>query len=247
MIRVRGLTVSYDNNDNENNEVAIEGIDLEIEKNSTCAIIGPSGCGKTTLLYTLAGLLKADTGSIEIFGEKQKGTRAETALVLQNYGLFPWKTTRENIALGLKVRRQDAKTINKIVDSILNKLEIEEHQDKYPTQLSGGQRQRIAIGRALAIAPDLLLLDEPSSSLDAITKEKLQNIVLKIYKESPMTLVFVTHNIAEAVFLGQKIVVMKKSGIKEILDNPYFGDESLREKMDFYKVCLEIRKSLERE
>ncbi|MFW5981345.1 MAG: ABC transporter ATP-binding protein [bacterium] len=246
MIKVRDLSVSY-KSDQGQEEVAVENINLDIAKNSTCAIIGPSGCGKTTLLYAMAGLLKADQGSIDIYGEKQQGIRQQTGLILQNYGLLPWKTTRENLALGLLVRGQAPEKIKVIVDNILDKLGIVEYQNKYPTQLSGGQRQRVAIGRALAISPDLLLMDEPSSSLDAITKEQLQNFILKIYKENPLTVILVTHNIAEAVFLGQKIVVMKKSGIKEILDNPYFGDETLREKMDFYKVCLEVRKSLERE
>ncbi len=246
MITVNDLSVSY-SADNEQDELAIENINLQIKKNSTCAIIGPSGCGKTTLIYALAGLLKADKGSINIFGEKQDGIRQQTGLILQNYGLLPWKTTRENIALGLKVRGQTPELLNHIVDDILIKLGVAEYQNKYPTQLSGGQRQRVAIGRALAISPDLLLMDEPSSALDAITKEHLQNLVLKIYKDNPMTVIMVTHNIAEAVFLGQKIVVMKKSGIKQILDNPYFGEESLREKMDFYKICLEVRKCLEKE
>ncbi len=246
MIKINNLSISY-NAANKQDELAIEDIKLEIKKNSTCAIIGPSGCGKTTLIYALAGLLKADKGSINIFGERQDGIRQETGLILQNYGLLPWKTTKQNVALGLKVRGQSPELTNHIVDDILLKLGVLEYQDKYPTQLSGGQRQRVAIGRALAIAPDLLLMDEPSSALDAITKEQLQNLVLKIYKDSPMTVVLVTHNIAEAVFLGQKIVVMKKAGIKQILENPYFGDELLREKMDFYRVCLEVRKCLEKE
>ncbi len=246
MIEINDLSISY-NADGVEEELAIENINLEIKKNSTCAIIGPSGCGKTTLIYALAGLLKADKGNINIFGERQDGIRLQTGLILQNYGLLPWKTTRQNVALGLKVRGQSPEITNQIVDDILLKLSVSEYQDKYPTQLSGGQRQRVAIGRALAIAPDLLLMDEPSSALDAITKEHLQNLVLKIYKQTPMTVIMVTHNIAEAVFLGQKIVVMKNAGIKQVLDNPYFGDESLREKMDFYKVCLEVRKCLEKE
>ncbi len=246
MIKINDLSISY-NADNGQDELAIEDINLEIKKNSTCAIIGPSGCGKTTLIYALAGLLKSDKGSINIFGERQEGIRQQTGLILQNYGLLPWKTTRQNVALGLEVRGQSPELTCQIVDDILVKLGVSEYQDKYPTQLSGGQRQRVAIGRALAIGPDLLLMDEPSSALDALTKEHLQNLVLKIYKENPMTVILVTHNIAEAVFLGQKIVVMKRAGIKQILDNPYFGDESLRDKMDFYKICLEVRKCLEKE
>ncbi|MFP4661313.1 MAG: ABC transporter ATP-binding protein [Halanaerobiales bacterium] len=246
MIEVDNLSVSYDS-DQGQREVAIKDINLRIEKNSTCAIIGPSGCGKTTLIYALAGLLEKDTGTITIFGKEQEGIRKETGLILQNYGLLPWKTVAQNVALGLKVRGESPELINSVVDDLLLKLDVMEYKDKYPSQLSGGQRQRVAIGRALSISPDLLLMDEPSSALDAITKEKLQNLVLNIYQDNPLTVIAVTHNIAEAVFLGQKIIVMKKSGIKHILDNPHFGDESLREKMDFYEVCLEVRKWLEKD
>ncbi|MGM0603609.1 MAG: ABC transporter ATP-binding protein [Bacillota bacterium] len=245
MIKVDNLSVCY--TDEEEKLFALKNINLEIEKNSTCAIIGPSGCGKTTLIYALAGLLEKESGSVEIFGKKQDGIRKETGLILQNYGLLPWKSIQENIALGLIVRGEDQKIIDKKVNEIVKKLDIRELKEKYPAQLSGGQRQRVAIGRSLALNSDLLLMDEPSSSLDEISKEKLQNLILKIHKENPLTIVVVTHNIAEAVFLGQKIVVMKNSGIKDILDNPYFGDESLRYKMDFYKICLEVRKSLEKE
>ncbi|RCW48726.1 MULTISPECIES: ABC transporter ATP-binding protein [unclassified Halanaerobium] len=245
MIKINNLSVSY--TDKEKKLFALQNINLTIEKNSTCAVIGPSGCGKTTLIYALAGLLEKESGSIEIFGEKQNGIRKQTGLILQNYGLLPWKIVQENIALGLKVRGEDPKVIETKVNKILNKLDIEGLEQKYPAQLSGGQKQRVAIGRSLALSSDLLLMDEPSSSLDEISKEKLQNLILKLYKENQLTLVIVTHNIAEAVFLGQKIVVMKDSGIKDILDNPYFGDESLRYKMDFYKICLEVRKSLEKE
>ena len=245
MIKVNNLSVSY--TDEEKKLFALQNINLTIEKNSTCAVIGPSGCGKTTLIYALAGLLEKDNGSIEIFGKKQNGIRKQTGLILQNYGLLPWKTVQQNIALGLKVRDENPKIIKEKVNAILNKLDIKGLEEKYPSQLSGGQKQRVAIGRSLALSSDLLLMDEPSSSLDEISREKLQNLILKLHKENPLTLVIVTHNIAEAVFLGQKIVVMKDSGIKDILDNPYFGDESLRYKMDFYKICLEVRKSLEKE
>jgi len=245
VIKVNNLSVSY--TDEEKKLFALQNINLTIEKNSTCAVIGPSGCGKTTLIYALAGLLEKDNGSIEIFGKKQNGIRKKTGLILQNYGLLPWKTVQQNIALGLKVRDENPKIIKEKVNAILNKLDIKGLEEKYPSQLSGGQKQRVAIGRSLALSSDLLLMDEPSSSLDEISREKLQNLILKLHKENPLTLVIVTHNIAEAVFLGQKIVVMKDSGIKDILDNPYFGDESLRYKMDFYKICLEVRKSLEKE
>lgn len=226
---------------------ALRGINLDVQENSTCAIIGPSGCGKSTLLYGLAGILRPFGGKISIHGAEVVENRRKTGLILQNYGLLPWKTVWENAALGLKIRKASAKAIAKDVTSILNKLDIYDLRDKYPVQLSGGQMQRVAIARTLTIQPDLLLMDEPFSSLDAISRESLQNLLLKIFKDNNLTVVIVTHNIEEAVFLGQKIIIMDKSEgrIRHILENPHFGDDSLRYKNDFYKMCTDVRLLME--
>ena len=238
MIQIENLSVSYES------ETALKEFNLDIERNTTCAIIGPSGCGKTTLLYTLAGLLIPDSGQIFIHGEILKGVRKETGIILQNTGLFPWKTVWQNVALGLKARNQGKPIIKEKTDSILNEFGMMDHKNKYPAQISGGQKQRVAIARTLVAEPDVLLLDEASSALDAITKENLQNLILRLYKKHPITLIMVTHSIEEAVFLGQKIVVMNRSSIKKIIDNPYFGDESIRSKPDYYHICSEVRRWL---
>lgn len=241
MISVKDLVMKY------GDFTAIEDINLRVDKNSTCAIIGPSGCGKSTLLYGLAGILKPFSGEIIINGSPVRENRKETGLILQNYGLLPWKTVWNNAALGLKIRRTDNELIKKKVTAVLKGLDIYDLKDKYPVELSGGQRQRVAIARSLTINPDLLLMDEPFSSLDAISRESLQNLLLRIYKENKMTIILVTHNIEEAVFLGQSIVIMqKKAGkIKHTIKNPYFGDESLRYKSDFYKICNKVRQLME--
>ena len=239
MIDIRKLCFSYDR------DQALEDINLNIPKNTTCAVIGPSGCGKTTLLYILAGLLHISEGEVLINKEKLRGCRKDTGVILQDYGLLPWKTVWSNVALGLKVRGHDPKEINFRVKEILTELNILELKDKYPTQLSGGQKQRVTIGRTLVTKPDLLLLDEATAALDAITKEHIQNLLLKLYMKRPITMVFVTHSIEEAVFLGQKIVVMDKTKIKKVIDNPYFGDTEIRWKMDYYNICLEVRRWLE--
>ncbi len=241
MIGISNLQVSY------GSERAIENINLQVERNSTCAIIGPSGCGKTTLLYAMAGLIAPGAGSICINGEKLSGIRRSTGIILQDYGLFPWKSVWDNVALGLQVRCETKEKINENVNSILEVLGISALSGKYPAELSGGQKQRVAIGRTLATKPDLLLMDEPSSALDAITKEHIQNLVLKLYKSDPVTMVIVTHSIEEAVFLGQKIIVMGKAKIKHVLENPYFGDEGLRSRMEYYSVCLEVRKWMDKD
>jgi NitT/TauT family transport system ATP-binding protein len=238
MIQAKDLCFNYAR------EAALKNIDLNIEKNSTCAIIGPSGCGKTTLLYIMAGLLAPSSGSVDIDGEELKGIRKATGIILQNTGLLPWKTVWNNVGLGLKARGMYKKSIDEKVNSILNELNMMEHKDKFPEQLSGGQKQRIAIARTLVTEPDALLLDEASSALDAITKEHIQNLILNIYKKKPMTMVMVTHSIEEAVFLGQKIVIMEKANIKKVIENPYFGDEQIRSKPEYYNICFQVRKWL---
>ncbi len=238
MISVRSLSVNY------GNEIALKSIDLEIPQNRSCAIIGPSGCGKTTLLYTMAGLIAPSGGKVLIKGEERQDIRKETAVILQNAGLLPWKTVWNNVSLGLEARKLDKSNVNKKVASILYELGILEYKDKFPAQLSGGQKQRTAIARALVLEPDLLLMDEASSALDAISREHLQNLILRLYKKNPVTMVMITHSIEEAVFLGQTIVVMKRAGIRHIIENPYFGDEDIRAKPDYYNICLEVRKWL---
>lgn len=238
MIEISKLVVEY------GKERALDEISLNIPKNTTCAVIGASGCGKTTLLYSLAALIKPSAGYISVDGQELKNIRKSTGVILQDYGLLQWKTVWNNIAFPVQCRGEKGEKVKKRVEEILTKLHIYELKDKLPGELSGGQKQRVAIARTLALEPDLLLMDEPSSALDAITKEHMQNVILDIYKERPTTLVIVTHNIEEAVFLGQKIVVMEKSQIKKIIDNPYFGMKDLRQSMDFYKICLEVRKCL---
>lgn len=236
MIEIRDLHISY------GKEVALDNVNLHIGKNTTCAIIGPSGCGKTTLLYTIAGLKKPNKGTIYINGQELNNVRKNTGVILQNYGLLPWKTVWNNVSFTLLARNVSRDDAISRAENILKDLGIYEYKDKYPSELSGGQKQRVAIARTLALEPDLLLMDEPSSALDAMTKEHIQNIILNIYKQKPTTLVIVTHNIEEAAFLGQKIVIMGKANIIHTMDNPYFGKDRLRENIDFYRFCLEVRK-----
>ncbi|EQB88655.1 hypothetical protein M918_23750 [Clostridium sp. BL8] len=209
MIHIKNLCLNYDD------KSALDNICFNIEKNSTCAIIGPSGCGKTSLLYILAGLIRESCGEVLIEGKTLQGYRKATGVILQDLGLLPWKTVWHNIALGLKSRDIDKNIIDEKVKDILKELNLTEHINKYPHELSGGEKQRVAIGRTLVLNPDLLLCDEATSALDEITKEQLQNLILELYKNHPMTLVLVTHSIEEAVFLGQNIVVMEKGRIKK--------------------------------
>jgi NitT/TauT family transport system ATP-binding protein len=212
----------------------LEDFSLTICRGETWAILGPSGCGKTTLLYLLAGLRQPASGQILIDGEPLRRPRPRTGLILQDYGLLPWSTVRQNVELGLRVRDfygQDGRHTpvdfhpGNDVPYWLSRLGIDEVADKFPSQISGGQRQRTAIARTLALEPDLLLMDEPFSSLDAVTRADLQNLTLSLCAEQNLTLVIVTHAIEEAVGLGQKILVLDEAPNRRgrIFENPNAG------------------------
>lgn len=235
MIKVKNLDFSYEN------KKVVKDINFTIKPGKSWAIIGPSGCGKTTLIYLLAGLLPPEQGEIIIDGKIINNIREETGVILQNYGLFPWKTVFDNVALGLQVRNYTQEKIENTVYKVLNNLGIKKFRNKYPTELSGGQSQRVAVARSLVLNPDLLLMDEPFSALDAITREKMQNLILQIHQDNNLSYMIVTHNIDEAVFLGQKIAVMKEGEFIHQIDNPYFGDIKLREKDEFFKLCKKLR------
>lgn len=238
MISIDGLHIRY------GAETALDNVSLTIAECEACAIIGPSGCGKTTLLLTLAGLLKPLAGEVQIDGLQLTGVRRRTSLVLQDYGLLPWKTVRQNVIFPLRSRGMDREQAESRLNAILSHVGIAECADKFPGELSGGQKQRVALARALVLEPDLLLMDEASSALDAITREAIQNLILQLYQERPMTLVLVTHSIEEAVFLGQKIVIMEHGHIRRIMDNPCFGLPNVRARADYHQMCLLVREAL---
>lgn len=245
LIAIDQLSLTYTQ---ENTTVEVlPNLSLQIGTGESWVIIGPSGCGKSSLLFLLAGLLRPTAGSLAINGQPLTDPRPNTALILQEYGLFPWKTVWQNVALGLQIRRLSARQREAIVQSILAELGLTEYAHHFPGQLSGGQRQRVAVARALALSPDLLLMDEPLSSLDALTRESLQNLLLNIWQDKQLTMVLVTHSIEEAVFLGQKIVVFspRPAKILDIIDNPHVGEPSYRATADFYKCCARVRETLE--
>jgi NitT/TauT family transport system ATP-binding protein len=213
------------------------------------AVIGPSGCGKSTLLYLLAGLRRPRAGQILIDGQPLRGPRRATGLILQDYGLLPWLTARDNVALGLRIRADLPRGRQmELADLWLERLGLTEAAARYPAALSGGQRQRVAIARTLALDPDLLLMDEPFSSLDAITREDLQDLVLSLGVEGRATTVLVTHNIEEAVFLARRILVLPLPPIREtiVLENPGGGRLGYRGEPAYYAKCEEVRRQIER-
>ncbi len=218
----------------------LQDISFEIEARGSCAVIGPSGCGKTSLLLLLAGILHPDSGTIDIDGRPRCGT------ILQNYGLFPWKTVTENIGLGLTLQKVEKPVIGQVVTQLLEEMELDGFGEHFPGQLSGGMQQRVALARALALRPEILFMDEPLSSLDALTRERLQNLILDLTRKRRITTVLVTHSIEEAVFLGRKIIILSRrpARIIGIVDNPGAGSADYRLSDQFFKQCIALRELL---
>ena len=212
------------------------------------SVIGPSGCGKTTLLYLLGGLCLPTSGKISVKGNPLTKPRLATGLVLQNYGLLPWATAFDNIAVGLRLRQLDKNVVKKATEEWLTKLAIAVLANRYPVELSGGQQQRVAIARTLALEPDLLLMDEPFGSLDALTREEMQNLMLSLWENLPSTMILVTHNIEEAVFLGKRIMIMghPPNTNPVIIENNNSGYREYRDTANFVEKCKEVRGLVER-
>ena len=186
--------------------VAVDGVSIEIAHGEFFMIVGPSGCGKTTILRILAGLDSATSGTIEI--ETPDSQRPVNSMIFQGDSIFPWMTVWDNAAYGLKMRRVGAATIKEVVGHYLARTGLTRFAKYYPHQLSGGMRQRVSIARAFANDPEILLMDEPFSALDAQNKLLLQEELLRIWEEHKKTVVFITHAVDEAVFLGDRIMVM---------------------------------------
>ena len=192
----------------EGEVLALKGLDLDVRENEFICIVGPSGCGKSTFLRMAAGLEPVSEGEILYRGQPVKTPRREVGMVFQEYSLLPWRTVEDNVALGLEFAGTGREERRKVAREYLELVDLAAFARAMPHELSGGMRQRVAIARALANRPDVLLMDEPFGALDAITRMKLQKDVLKIAHETDKTVVFVTHDIEEAIFLADRIVIM---------------------------------------
>jgi len=187
---------------------ALEPTDLTIGNNDFVTILGPSGCGKSTLLRIVAGLDRPTSGRVTLDGRDVTGPGADRGMVFQSYTLFPWLTVRENIAFGLRERGVPEAERNKIADAFIRQVGLAGFENHWPKQLSGGMQQRTAIARALANDPKILLLDEPFGALDNQTRALMQEMLLAIWERDQKTVLFVTHDIEEAIFLGSRVIVM---------------------------------------
>jgi NitT/TauT family transport system ATP-binding protein len=201
---------------------AIGDVSLEVSEKELVCVVGPSGCGKTTLLKCMSGLLTPTSGEVRLRDERVAGPPERMALVFQEYSrsLYPWMTVRQNVAFPLKGKRLGSGDVRRRVEEAVESVGLAGAVERYPWQLSGGMQQRVAIARALAYQPDILLMDEPFASVDAQTRADLEDLVLEVRERYGVTIVFVTHDIDESVYLGDRIVVLTPSPteVQEVLD-----------------------------
>jgi len=222
MLRVEHLRKTYGSG-----SAAVEAIgdvSFDVDAGELVCVVGPSGCGKTTLLKCISGLLEPTAGTIDLSGERVTGPREKMALVFQEYSrsLFPWMTVRQNVAFPLRRKKLEKPRARALVEETLAAVGLQGAIDRYPWQLSGGMQQRVAIARALAYEPELLLMDEPFASVDAQTRADLEDLVMEVRRRYDVTIVFVTHDIDESVYLSDRIVVLTSSPteVREVLDVP---------------------------
>ena len=223
---------------------ALSGVDLEITDGELLVLVGPSGCGKSTLLDLLSGLSRPTSGRILLDGEQITGPGLNRGVVFQQYALLPWRTALGNVELGLEAKGVTRRDRTAQAERYLELVGLAGFADRLPHELSGGMKQRVAIARSLAFDPDVLLMDEPFAALDAQTREALQEELLRIWQATGKTILFITHGIDEAVYLGQRVAVMSQAGrIKKVLTVPAGlgqGADDVRSTPEFGRVRHEV-------
>jgi NitT/TauT family transport system ATP-binding protein len=232
---------------------ALEDVSFKVEDGEFVSIVGPSGCGKSTLLYIIAGFIPPTKGEVLIDGSPIKGPGPDRGIVFQEYALFPWRTVLENIRYGLEEKRLPKREIDLIARRYIKFMGLEGFEHKYPRELSGGMKQRVALARTLAYEPAVLLMDEPFGALDAQTREIIQDELLRIWRETRKTILFVTHSVEEAVYLSERVLIMthrpgKIKSIVEVDIDKSGGREKVMTSPEFTqlknKVWLEVREEV---
>jgi NitT/TauT family transport system ATP-binding protein len=206
-IEVRNVSLVYDTP--AGSVTGVDGVSFDMEQSQFLCLLGPSGCGKTTLLNIIAGFLAPTGGEIRIGGEAVRGQGTDRGIVFQDFAqLFPWRTALGNVAFGLEMKGIGKAEREEIALTQLRLVRLEKFAQSYPHHLSGGMQQRVAIARALAYNPSVLLMDEPFAALDALTRDAMQRLLADVWRETRKTVIYVTHNVAEAVYLADRVIVM---------------------------------------
>ena len=221
------------------------GLTLEVRPPEVVAIVGPSGCGKTTLLSVMAGLMAPASGNVLLDGSALRPGDPRIGLILQQYGLFPWLTVEQNVELGLRLRAVASAERGTRAAAAVARTGLTGLERRYPSQLSGGQQQRVAIARTLALEPELLLMDEPFSSLDAFAREELQDLTLDLLASRPMMTVLVTHSIEEAVYLSHTVLLMSRGPASRIIGRIDHGGRYERKAEGYFEACRCVRNAME--
>jgi NitT/TauT family transport system ATP-binding protein len=221
MIQITDLSKTFIGQDGSTVH-ALDGVDLTIDRGEFITVLGPSGCGKTTLLKAVAGLISWDAGDITVAGQAVRGPGPDRAMVFQNFALLPWATVLRNVTFGLEMRRVPRRQREQRAHELIQMVGLSGFENKRPAELSGGMQQRVGLARALAVEPQVLLMDEPFGAVDEQTRRLLQEELLSIWERTELTVVFITHSMEEAVLLGDRVVLMsaRPGQIAEIVDVP---------------------------
>jgi NitT/TauT family transport system ATP-binding protein len=240
-IEVKDLAMIY-HEGTANEVVALDGINLQVDENEFVAIVGPSGCGKSTLLYIVGGFLKASRGRVFKDNLAVTGPGPDRGIVFQHFALFDWKTVKGNILMALEQRGLSREAREEEAEHLIRLVNLVGFENKYPSQLSGGMKQRVAIARTLALDPEVLLMDEPFGALDAQTRRLMQEELLHIWSKRKKTVLFVTHDVREGVFLADRVVVMtaQPGKIKEMVEAKLPLHESVEETQEFNRLTQRI-------
>jgi len=219
-IKINNASKTYKNNNKEFK--SLDNINLTIEKGEFICLLGPSGCGKSTLLNIIAGFDSPTNGEVTIDDKSVKEPSPNYVTIFQNYGLLPWRSVKKNVELGLEVKKISKEEKSKIADEYIELVGLTKFSKHHPSQLSGGMQQRVAIARALAVDPEIIFMDEPFGALDAMTRMNMQDEISNIWEQKKKTIIFVTHDIEEAVFLADRIVIMTPGPgkVKSIINVP---------------------------
>jgi NitT/TauT family transport system ATP-binding protein len=230
---------------------ALYGFDIDVNEGEFLSILGPSGCGKSTFLNVLLGLIKPDSGELRMHGRPITGPGTDRAMVFQEFGLLPWRTVQNNVELGLELKGMPVAKRRAISDRLIEMVGLTGFEEHYPHELSGGMKQRVGLARALATDPDVLLMDEPFAALDAQTRDLMQVELLRIWQEARKTVLFVTHQIDEAIYLSDRVMVMTRrpGQAKKMfaIELPRPRDYEMRVTPAFNELKLEIWQALKDE